>query len=130
MLKLIQFAIGAFCATALFWVGILYEHRPAGWPNIPVNVGPFHWALHLPDSPFVKLARLEAAERFALVRSRQIQTAQAQVTVAAAVAETKAQVIIRTVHDTQIKEVPVYVTPEVDRPWGPAVRHFPPRRTI
>lgn len=122
MLKVITFIIGLFSATALFWLGIGFEHRPAGWPNIPVNLGPFHWALHLPDSPFVKLARVETAERVALVQAQQIQAAQAQVSVAAGVTEAKAQVVIRTVHDTQIKEIPVYVTPQTDRsfpmPWG------------
>lgn len=55
--KLISGVVGILGATLLFWIGIAFEHRPAGWPNIPLNVGPIHWAFHLPDGPYARLDR-------------------------------------------------------------------------
>lgn len=59
--KLISGVVGVFSATLLFWLGIAFEHRPDGWPNIPLHVGIFHMTFHLPDGPYVKLAALQSA---------------------------------------------------------------------
>jgi hypothetical protein len=54
--------IGLFCATALFWVGVAYEHRPKDWPSytlhccLVVNV-----RLGLPESLGAQLADARAA---------------------------------------------------------------------
>jgi hypothetical protein len=47
-----RFVVAFVVATALFWAGLLFEHRPHGWPNLKVAF--FH--LSLPDGPWAKLA--------------------------------------------------------------------------
>ncbi len=51
IVRVIQFIVGVFCATAMFWAGIWYEHRPAHWPEYTWQ-GPLglHWTFGLPES--------------------------------------------------------------------------------
>ena len=124
MLKAVQGLIGLVCATALFWVGVLYEHRPAGWPNIEAPWSILGWrpTLHLPDGPVARLDALLAADRAAAARAVAIQARQSQITVASATHDATAQAAIRVVYRSILQKVPVYVTAQDDRnyplSWG------------
>ena len=123
-LNVLRFIIGAFCTTALFWAGILYEHRPAGWPNIavPALSAPLpllgrvtlvpSWTLKLPDGPYVKLAALQARDAAAGRQVVALEARQVAITARANVAEAAAQTRIQTITRIQIKEVPTYVDPQ------------------
>lgn len=108
---LIGGAVAFVCATALFWAGLLFEHRPAGWPDL--KLGLFH--LRLPDGPWARLAAMQRAAAAAEVHNRQVALQRAQVSRDAATAEAKAQARIRIVYRTLRAEIPTYVTPETDR---------------
>lgn len=114
IVKIFSTLVGLLGATLLFWVGIAFEHRPAGWPNIEFHAGPFPIHLHLPDGPYARLDALLAAERVAATRTQRVEIAQTSVSAHAAKAEDVAQVQIRTVTRTIIKEVPTYVTAAAD----------------
>ncbi len=109
MVRLISTIIGLFGATFLFWAGIAFEHRPAGWPNLTVPLGPFHWTIRLPDSPSAQLAVLEAAERAAAARVRSQEAQSATISSTAGQREQGAQVTIRTVYRTIHDEIPTYI---------------------
>ena len=108
---LIGGAVAFVCATALFWAGLLFEHRPAGWPDL--KLGLFH--LRLPDGPWAQLAAMQRAAAAAEVHNRQVALQRAQVSQAASAVEAKAQEHIRIVYRTLRAEIPAYVTPETDR---------------
>lgn len=62
MVGIVKTLVGLVCATALFWVGVAYEHRPKDWPSytlhccLVVNV-----RLGLPESLGAQLADAKAA---------------------------------------------------------------------
>lgn len=114
IVKLVSTALGLFGAFWLFFAGIAFEHRPHGWPNLAVSLGPFHPVLHLPDGPYARLDALLAAEKAAAVHTQAVEVAQAQISAAASVHEQAAQTVIRTVTRTIIKDVPTYVTAQDD----------------
>ena len=60
IVKLVQVLLGLFCATALFWVGLLYDRLPAGWPNYQVSFLFFHATLHAPGAGAVTAANARA----------------------------------------------------------------------
>ncbi|MEO6377081.1 MAG: hypothetical protein ABIO37_03560 [Caulobacteraceae bacterium] len=99
------------CATALFWAGLLFEHRPAGWPDLKLGV--FH--LRLPDGPWARLAAVQRVAAAAEAHNKQLTLQRAEVSRDASVAEAKAQGRIRIVYRTLREEIPTYVTPETDR---------------
>lgn len=106
IVKLVSGIIGLFCATALFWVGVAFEHRPHGWPNIH---GPFGWTFSLPDGPEAKLDVLLAEEQLAAGKVKRVEAVQAEVSATTESHDVAAQVQIHTVYKTLVKEVPVYV---------------------
>ena len=110
ILNTVRFIIGVFCTTALFWAGMLFEHRPAGWPNLNVPL-PFgaHWTFQLPDGPYVKLTVLQAREAQAGRQVVALQARQLAIATRANAAQAAVQLRIQTVTKTLIKEVPVYV---------------------
>jgi hypothetical protein len=110
--KLISGVVGIFGATILFWAGIAFEHRPAGFLSFHVW-GPIGFTD--PGGPAAQLAALELKERQAGQRAVGVQRAQASISAAAGVAEQAAQVRIRTVYRTLTQEVPGVLTPEIDR---------------
>jgi hypothetical protein len=114
--------VSMFCATSLFWLGIAYEHRPAGWPSWTVHVGPFAHTFRLPDSLAAKNKILLVAEAKAAARASAIERTSGQITVQAQAQEARAQTKIQLIHDVQIKEIPTYVTAQTDHdfaiPWG------------
>jgi hypothetical protein len=112
--KIVGVICSLFGATWMFWAGVMFDHRPAGWPNIPVNVAFLHFTLHLPDGPVGQLAALQAAEKKAAVRTTRIVKAQAVETATAAKAEDVAQEHIRVVYRNIIQGVSTYVPPEAD----------------
>lgn len=114
MFKLVSGFVGFFLATGLFWLGIVFEHRPAGWPNLAMNLGPIHWTFHLPDGPVAQLASIEAQLVAAAAHSRAVTAEQGAITVSSAQHEQAAQTAIQTRYRTIIKEVPTYVTPQID----------------
>lgn len=88
MFKIVSGIIGFFLATGLFWLGIAFEHRPAGWPNIPINAGFIHLTLHLPDGPY---PQLDAWKQAAQTSAANVKTLQGAVNVQnAAIAQMKA----------------------------------------
>lgn len=107
--------LGIIAAIPMFWAGLLFEHRPAGWPNIHLNLGPIHWTLKLPDGPFAQLDALRAAQRLAQARTIEVARSQAQITQRVQGEAVRAQVQIRTVYRNIIHEVPAHVTPAIDR---------------
>ena len=115
MFKFLSGVIGLIGATFLFWVGIAYEHRPAGWPNIAMNWGIIHFTFHLPDGPYAQLAVLKAANAAALAQAKAVAAKDAQTTIQVAKQDDTAQAAIRVVTKTIIKEVPTYVTAATDR---------------
>jgi hypothetical protein len=54
-----QLVVGLFGATALFWLGIMFEHRPAGFLDYTWH-GPFgiHFTVGPPEGPFAQLAEI------------------------------------------------------------------------
>lgn len=107
-----------FGSTFLFWAGIAFEHRPAGWPNYAVHAHlgpiPINWTLRLPDSPAAKLAALQAQEAAMGARVQRVVVKQTQIVTQAAQDERKAQARIEWRTKTQLVEIPHYVTPAVD----------------
>jgi hypothetical protein len=109
---------GFVSAFALLWVGLAggvwWEHRPAGWPDWRLGVGPFHWTLRLPDSLQARLDALQRAQADAARRA--VAVARAQDRVAAGVGLRQRQEVerIRVQTRTLIERIPVYVTPETD----------------
>lgn len=112
---LIGLVVSIFCATALFWAGIAWEHRPAHWPSYTAHLGPFSHTFEFPESLGAQLAAEKTLEAAAAKRSVAIQTAQAQITVAAAKHDTVVQTKIRTITKTIIQEIPSAITPAVDK---------------
>lgn len=72
---LVGFAAAFVGATSMFWFGMIFEHRPAGWPNIPVNAGFIHFTFHLPDGPAAQAAKDKAALKIAVANVGVLQTA-------------------------------------------------------
>ena len=104
-------AVAFVCATALFWAGLLFEHRPEGWPDLKLGV--FH--LRLPDGPWARLAAVQRVAAAAEARNRRVTLQRAQASRDAGVAEAKAQDRIHIVYRTLREEIPVHVAPETDR---------------
>jgi hypothetical protein len=104
-------AVAFVCATALFWAGLLFEHRPAGWPDLKLGV--FH--LRLPDGPWARLAAVQRVAAAAEAHNRQVVVQRAQVSRAAGAAEAEAQDHIRIVYRTLREEIPAHVAAETDR---------------
>lgn len=110
IVSFVKTLIGLAGATLLFWVGIAYEHRPAGWPNIATQL-PFglHWTLKLPDGPFAQLTTLQAQEAAAGRAVVALEARQAVITSQASRADDVTQARIQTITRTLIQKVPVYV---------------------
>lgn len=108
-----------FGATFLFWAGIAFEHRPAGWPNYAVHAHlgplPINWTFRLPDSPAAQLAALRAQEKAAGAHAVRVVQVQTRIVERAAAAETKAQAQIRWRTQYLTQEIPAHVPPAVDR---------------
>jgi hypothetical protein len=116
ILRILQFAIGLFGATFLFWAGIAWEHRPAGFASFDLQVlGPFHLRHADPGGPFVQLAALKAAEQAAGVRAARIEAADQQAIAAIGAQDEAARRRIETVTRTIVKEIPIALPPAVDR---------------
>jgi hypothetical protein len=114
IISIIKTLIGLFCCTALWWAAILFEHRPAGWPNLALSIGPFHPVLHLPDGPYARLDALSAAEAAAQAQGKALAAKQAQIGATAAAHEQSAQTAIAVRYRTIIQKVPTYVTAQDD----------------
>src|SRR4051794_6146404 len=95
-------SVAFICATALFWAGLLFEHRPAGWPDLKLGV--FH--LRLPDGPWARLAAVQRVAAAAEAHNKQIALRRAEVTRDAGATEAKAQDRIRIVYRTLRAEIP------------------------
>ena len=108
---LIGGAVAFVCATALFWAGLLFEHRPAGWPDL--KLGLFH--LRLPDGPWARLAAVQRVAAAAQAHNRLITQQRTEVSLAAGAAEVRAQDRIGIVYRTLREEIPTHVSPETDR---------------
>ena len=104
-------AVAFICATALFWAGLLFEHRPAGWPDLKLGV--FH--LRLPDGPWARLTAVQRVATAAQAHNRQVELQRTEVSRDAGAAEAKAQDRIRTVYRTLRAEIPAHVALETDR---------------
>lgn len=107
--------IGLACATCLFWVGLAFEHRPAGWPNLRVDLWALHWTLRLPDGPWARLEAMQAAARTAKARSERVAKDQARISDAVGLGHAIAAERIRFVYRTITKEIRTSVTPDIDR---------------
>lgn len=107
---LIGGTVAFFCATAMFWAGIVFEHRPAGWPNIKVAF--FH--LSLPDGPWARLAAVQRVGAAAEAHTHAVVVQQALVSRDAGVAEAKAQETIRYIYRDAKEKVQTYVPPAAD----------------
>jgi hypothetical protein len=124
--KLLRLLIGAplaiLGATWLFWAGIAFEHRPAGWPNWQAHWGPFHATLKLPDSPSAQLAAMKAAGAAQAAHTAQVEARDRAISAAAGKAERAAQARIQWRVRTQLVEIPAHVTAETDQryplPYG------------
>lgn len=114
---LLTAVVGFVSATSLFWAGIMFEHRPHGWPNIEVapRFWPWPFAIHLPDGPFVQLTTLRVAEAAAGKRVAAITVKQTTITDAAAKGEDVAQARIVYRYRVIAGGIPLVVTPAVDR---------------
>lgn len=110
--------IGLACATCLFWVGLAFEHRPAGWPNLRVDLWALHWTLRLPDGPWARLERLQGVLDAQRATNARIAAHQAQASKQAGVEAKAAQTVIRWRTRTIIKEIPAHVSPETDRAFA------------
>lgn len=102
--------LGIAGAWAMHW----WDTRPAGqpaWAN--VHFLWFHWSP--PESIGARLVSLQAAEAAAAAHTHVVIVQQAQVSAQAAQHDAEAQTKIITVTRTIMKEVPVVLTPEVDR---------------
>ena len=93
----------------LYW----YDRTPTAQPLLHWNF----WFVHLnfPDNPSARYAALQAAEKAAAAHVQAVQVQQASVTAQASQREDAAQVQIRTITRTILKEVPFALTPAVDR---------------
>ena len=61
IVRLVTTAVGLFGATILFWAGVAWEHRPAGFASWDVPIwGPLHFRHDDPGGPFAQLAALDA----------------------------------------------------------------------
>jgi hypothetical protein len=105
-----RFVVAFVVATALFWAGLLFEHRPHGWPNLKVAF--FH--LSLPDGPWARLDAIAKAGRVAEAHTKAVTAQQAVVSHDAGVAEAKAQETIRYVTRDAKEKVQTYVPPAAD----------------
>jgi hypothetical protein len=95
--------------------GVAWEHRPAGWPNLVLHVGPFSLpAIHFKDGPYAALGALQSAEKAAAVRSHLVVVRQAQASAQIDAHDAAAQTVIQTQTKTILKEIPIYVTPQID----------------
>lgn len=124
-LKLVVGLIGVFW---LFLAGIAYVvYVPAGWPNYRVAL----WTIHLPYAGAVgvwkgRYDQLARNERAASAAAKVVFTgyiaSQGAVNRRISAQLGDALQNVRVVHDTQVKEITRYVTPDIDRryplPWG------------
>lgn len=110
--KLIGGVVGIFGATILFWAGIAFEHRPAGFVSFHVW-GPIGFTD--PGGPAAQLATFKLQELEAGRHNAVVAQAQSQVTQVAGAAQAQAQARLRYVYVTLTKEIPGVVTPAIDR---------------
>jgi len=62
IVSILKTLVGLFCATALFWVGVAYEHRPKDWPSYTLHCClVVSLRLGLPESLGAQLADARAA---------------------------------------------------------------------
>ena len=116
IVKLVAMALGLFGATFLFWAGVAWEHRPAGFASWDLPIwGPLHFRHVDPGGPFAQLAALRAGEAAAARRAARVARAQADAGKRIGAEDEAAQVRIRTVTHSLVQEVPVAIPPSADR---------------
>jgi hypothetical protein len=116
IVRLVTTAVGLFGATILFWAGIAWEHRPAGFASWDLPIwGPLRLRHADPGGPFAQLGALRAREAAAEQRARRIERDQGQASERIGAADQAKQTRIRTITRTLVHEVPVAIPPSVDR---------------
>jgi hypothetical protein len=119
MVKVLQTLIGLFCATALYWMGLgtglWYDRRPPDYPQFHVHVLFFHWTWIAPQSLKAQLTTIKAAEAKATAHAKVVGAEQLQISASADTRERAAQAKIVYITRTLTKEIPVVITPQVDR---------------
>lgn len=126
--KLLTTVIGLLGITLLFWLGLIYDRLPAGWPNYQVKL-PFgmHFTLHAPLAGSLTAARAQVtvyrlAEAKAAAHAKVVVARDAQINTASAQHDQQAQAAIVVRYRTNTKEIIHYVTPQVDArfpiPWS------------
>src|SRR5215472_17033994 len=117
--RIVGLLVGLIGATWLFWAGIAFEHRPVGQFSFSVPIwGPIRVGWKDPGGPWAQLSALKAAEAAAAARAKQVDTRQAEASVAAGAAETRAQTRIRLIYRTLHDQIPTIVPPAVDRSFA------------
>lgn len=132
--------------VGIFWLAILggflvykYDRAPVGWPNATIGKQVISWpvkccqlTLHLPGAGAItvanqKISAYQKANAAAQAAAKAVEANDAAISAAAVTHDTQAQAVIVTRWRTQIREVPTYVTPQVDAdfpvPWS-VVRVF------
>lgn len=112
---------GVVALIGVFWLalaggGAVYwwaTRAPLGWGQVHV----LWWHFGLPDSPGAKLAAMQDVARKAQAHQVKVVELRGKVSADADKRERAAQERIRTVYRTITKEVPTYVTPEIDRTY-------------
>ena len=121
IVKAIGFLIGLLGVTLLFWLGLVYDRLPAGWPNyqvaLPLGI---HWTFHAPWAGAVTAAnakydQLVDQEHQAARHAHQVAVAQAAVTAAVSAHQDAVQAQIRWRTQVLYKEIHDAVSPASDR---------------
>ena len=115
MIYAMRFMVAFVAATALFWAGLgagfWWDRRAPHTPSVKVLF--WHWTA--PESLKAKMGDLIEAENAARLRALQIAANQVAITAKAQADEAAAQARIITVTRTITKEIPLVITPAIDR---------------